>query len=123
SLNVGTATSGTGNAQGNTIYGNALDNVLDGGGGADGLSGLGGNDTFAFKAGEAQGDVVYVFEGNGSAAGDLLRFEGYGTLAQGASFTQQTASDWLVSSADGLVQETITLSGAPVIHASDYVFV
>ena len=123
SLNVGTASSAIGNAQDNVIYGNVGDNFLNGGYGADQLSGLGGNDTFVFQAGQAQGDSVYEFNGNGAAAGDLLHFSGYGTLAAGATFVQQTATDWLITSADGLVSETITLVGAPAVDASDFVFV
>ena len=123
SLNVGNAISGIGNADDNVLYGNAQDNYLNGGEGADQLSGLGGNDTFVFQAGQAQGDTVFEFEGNGDAAGDVLYFTGYGTAADGATFMQQTATDWVVTSADGLISETITLSGAPTIHASDYLFV
>ncbi len=123
SLNVGTASSAIGNAQDNVIYGNAFDNFLNGGDGADQLSGLGGNDTFVFQAGQAQGDSVYEFEGNGAAAGDSLHFSGYGTLAAGATFVQQNATDWLITSADGLISETIILMGAPAVDASDFVFV
>jgi Ca2+-binding RTX toxin-like protein len=122
SLNLGAALSGFGNALGNDIYGNALDNVLDGRGGADELSGLGGNDTFAFKAGEAQGDVVYDFTGNGAGVGDLLKFEGFGTLAQGASLTALGGSQYRVASADGTIQESITVFGSVDI-AQDVVFV
>ena len=81
------------------------------------------NDTFVFQADQAQGDTVFEFEGNGDAAGDVLYFTGYGTAAEGATFTQQTATDWLITSADGLISETITLVGAPSIDASDFVFV
>ena len=123
SLNVGTASSAIGKAQENVIDGNVGDNFLNGGDGADQLSGLGGNDTFVFQAGQAQGDSVYEFEGNGAAAGDSLHFSGYGTLAAGATFVQQNATDWLITSADGLISETIILMGAPAVDASDFVFV
>jgi Ca2+-binding RTX toxin-like protein len=123
SLNVGTASSAIGNGQDNVIYGNALSNFLNGGDGADQLSGLGGNDTFVFQLGQAQGDSVYEFQGNGAGIGDILHFSGYGTAAQGATLTQLTATDWQITSADGLTQETITLVGAPAIDASDYIFV
>ena len=69
---------GTGNALANTINGNAGDNTLNGGAGADILSGGAGFDTFVFQAGQANGDVVVDFTGNGPAAGDSLRFTGYG---------------------------------------------
>jgi len=102
---------GTGNALNNTIFGNANNNVLNGGAGSDSLSGLGGNDTFVFAAGQAHGDTVYEFNGNGAAAGDVLRFEGYGTIAQGATFRQLSATQWQATSADGTMQETITFAG------------
>ena len=123
SLNTGTASSAIGNSMDNVLYGNAAANSLNGGYGADQLSGLGGNDTFVFQVGQAQGDSVYEFNGNGAAAGDLLHFSGYGTAAAGATLVQLTATDWQINSADGLVHETITLVGAPSIDASDYVFV
>ena len=122
SLNAGVALAGTGNAQDNQIYGNALDNVLNGGAGADDLSGLGGNDSFSFVAGEAHGDIVWDFTGNGAGVGDLLRFEGYGTLAQGASLTSLGGDQYQVTSADGLSSEAITVYGAIDI-AQDIVFV
>ena len=53
-------------------YGNARNNILDGGDDADQLNGLGGNDTFVFQAGQAPGDTVYEFAGNGAGAGDVL---------------------------------------------------
>ena len=122
SLNTGSALSGFGNALDNELYGNALDNVLDGGDGADELSGLGGNDSFSFVASETQGDIVWDFTGNGAGTGDLLRFEGYGTLAAGASFTSLGGDQYQVTSADGLVSETITVYGVVDI-AQDVVFV
>jgi Ca2+-binding RTX toxin-like protein len=119
-----TGVNATGNAQANTIFGNVNDNVLDGGDGADTLSGLGGNDTFVFKASEANGDVVYEFNGNGGAAGDVLRFEGYGTLAEGATFHQLTATEWQITSADGTISEVITLAAGAVIDTTtDIMFV
>ena len=123
SLAIGNAISGIGNGGDNVLYGNGQDNFLNGGYGADQLSGLGGNDTFVFQAGQAQGDTVFEFEGNGDAAGDVLYFTGYGTAADGATFMQQTATDWVITSADGLISETITLSGAPAVGTLDYLFV
>jgi len=57
----GTAVRGTGNALQNVIYGNDLDNLLDGGGGADSLWGGQGNDTYVVTA----GDVVVEYAGEG----------------------------------------------------------
>ena len=76
---------GTGNALANVIFGNSGNNTLDGQGGADVLTGNAGNDTFVFNIGQANGDTVVDFAGNGAAAGDSLQFVGYGT---GATFTR-----------------------------------
>jgi Ca2+-binding RTX toxin-like protein len=43
---LGSATTGNGNSLGNQIFGNALDNVLDGLGGADVMQGAAGNDSY-----------------------------------------------------------------------------
>lgn len=114
---------GTGNSLSNAIYGNEGNNVLDGGAGADSLSGLGGDDAFVFRAGQANGDTISEFQGNGTGAGDVLQFVGYGTIAQGATFRQLDTTHWEIASADGSVRDIITLAGAPTIDASDFAFV
>jgi Ca2+-binding RTX toxin-like protein len=110
----------TGNGLQNTIGGNALDNQIDGGGGADTLTGGLGNDLFVFHAGEANGDTVVDFQGNGAAAGDLLEFHGYGP---GATFTQNDATHWQVNYNGGTQHDVITFSNAAAVHPSDFVFV
>ena len=40
-----------------------------------------GNDTFVFAAGQANGDTIFDFVGNGAGAGDTLSFVGFGTAA------------------------------------------
>lgn len=113
-----------GNDLNNTMFGNANDNALNGGVGADHLNGLGGNDTFVFVAGQANGDTVYEFNGNGAGVGDVLKFSGYGTIAEGATFHQITATQWQVTSADGTMQETLTFADGFVIDTTtDLVFV
>jgi Ca2+-binding RTX toxin-like protein len=125
SLNTaaGTGVYAYGNVQRNEIYGNANDNVVDGRGGSDTLYGGAGNDTFIFFAGEASGDIVADFSGNGAAAGDGLMFQGYGTLADGATLRQLSATEWEITSADRTLTDVITLVGAPAIDASDFQFV
>jgi Ca2+-binding RTX toxin-like protein len=108
--------SGTGNALDNKLYGNAGDNTLDGGAGSDALTGGAGNDTFVFHAGEANGDRVVDFAGNGSGLGDSLSFVGYGA---GATFTQNDATHWQIT---GSSVETITFLNGASIHASDFLF-
>lgn len=108
---------GTGNADANAIFGNAGNNAIDGGAGADILTGGSGNDRFLFGAGQANGDVVTDFQGNGGS-GDLLVFSGYGA---GATFTQDDATHWAV---DGNGHhDVITFSNAATIHAGDWLFV
>ena len=113
----------TGNAQNNSVFGNSGDNVIDGGGGADQLTGNSGNDTFVFHAGEANGDTVVDFNGNGAAPGDTLQFVGFGTAAQGATFTQIGNTDqWQIHSGLDGHDETITLANNATVHPSDVLF-
>ena len=113
---------GTGNDIANSLFGNSGNNTLDGGFGADMLTGNGGNDTFLFRAGAALGNSIADFAGNGVAAGDSLKFVGFGTGAQGASFTQIGATNqWLIHSGLGGPDETVALNGAAV-DPSDVLF-
>ncbi len=75
-----------------------------------------------FRPGQAHGDAIYEFNGNGAGAGDVLRFEGYGTVAQGATFHQLDATHWEIASADGVNHDIITMVGAPTIDFTDLVF-
>ena len=114
---------GYGNALANGMFGNAGVNRLDGGAGADQLTGNTGNDVFAFQTGQASGDVVVDFIGNGAAAGDSFQFLGFGTAAEGATFTQIGASNqWQIHSGLDAHNETITLSNGATVHASDFLF-
>jgi Ca2+-binding RTX toxin-like protein len=110
---------GTGNALDNKLYGNTGDNTLDGGAGIDRLTGGTGNDTFVFSAGQADGDIIVDFDGQGAAAGDLLQFVGYGP---GATFTTIDPTRWQVNYNGGASHEVITFMNGASIHASDIVF-
>ena len=71
-----------------------------------------GNDAFMFQRGEADGDIIVDFAGNGASAGDVLLFVGYGP---GATFTQNDATQWQVNYDGGSSHEVIVfLNGAPV---------
>jgi VCBS repeat-containing protein len=104
------------------LTGGAENDVLNGGPGQDVLYGGAGNDTFVFYRGEANGDTVLDFNGNGSRLGDRLEFHGYGTADQGATFTQVDATHWQVNSADHLVHEVVKISNGAPVHSSDFVF-
>jgi hypothetical protein len=114
---------GTGNALANSIFGNAGNNTLDGGAGADLLTGDAGNDTFRFNAGQANGDTVADFDGGGGSLEDSLQFVGFGTTAQGATFTQIGATNqWQIHSGLGGPDEIITFLSGATIHSTDYLF-
>jgi Ca2+-binding RTX toxin-like protein len=110
---------GTGNTLANALYGNAGDNAIDGGAAADLLTGNGGNDTFVFHVGEANGDVVVDFAGNGAMAGDSLQFVGYGS---GATFTNIDATHWQVNYNSGASHEVITLLNGASVDPTDFSF-
>ena len=112
-----------GSAYADNITGNGGANVLNGLGGADALTGGGNFDIFEFSAGQANGDVITDFTGNGAAAGDTIRLVGFGTAAQGATFTQVNATQWQIHSGLDGHNETITLGSGVAVHASDFFFV
>jgi len=124
SLQGSTDLQGTGNALANNIFGNAGNNTLDGRAGADQLTGNAGDDLFVFRTGQANGDVVIDFAGNGDLTGDSLQFIGFGTAAQGATFTQIGATNqWQIHSGLGGPDEIITFLSGATIHSTDYLFV
>ncbi len=106
-----------GGASADDLQGEAGNDYLDGGAGIDTLAGGAGDNFFNFTRGEANGDTVVDF-----ASGDSLQFFGYGFASQGATFTQVSATQWTVNSADGAVHETINFSNAPTIAPSDVAF-
>ena len=116
--------SGTGNASSNSIHGNAGDNQLNGGAGADVLIGNAGDDTFVFNAGQADGDTIIDFAGNGASAGDTLSFVGFGTVGDGATFTQiGVTNEWVIHSGLDAHDEIITLMNGASPDTSDWHFV
>jgi Ca2+-binding RTX toxin-like protein len=112
-----------GSAFADSITGNGGANVLNGLGGADTLTGGGNFDTFEFRAGQASGDVITDFTGDSAAAGDIIKLVGFGTAAQGASFTQLNATQWQIHSGLDGHNEVITLSNGAAVHGSDFFFV
>jgi Ca2+-binding RTX toxin-like protein len=110
---------GYGNSGNNGLYGNSGNNVLNGDAGADVLFGGAGNDAFIFNAGQAGGDTIIDFAGNGAAPGDWLLFIGYGP---GATFTNVDTAHWQVNYNGGTSHDIITFSNAASIAASDFAF-
>ena len=121
SLNVGSASSAIGNAQDNVIYGNAFDNFLDGGYGANQLSGLGGNDPFVFPAEPGPGRTRCSCSRATAMPPATFCTSPATHCGEGATFAPATATDWLDRLRQTAHQRTITLVGAPSIDASDHV--
>jgi len=91
--------------------------------GANTLAGAAGNDTFIFFSDHANGATVVDFDGLGAAHGDGLIFSGFGSAAQGATFTSLGGNTWQIHSGLDAHNETITLSNGASIHATDFLFV
>jgi hypothetical protein len=91
--------------------------------GANTPAGSAGNDTFVFFAGAANGATVAGFDGLDAAQGDTLIFSGFGSAAQGATFTSLGGNTWQIHSGLDAHDETITLSNGASIHATDFLFV
>jgi Ca2+-binding RTX toxin-like protein len=139
----GAATSGTGNAQDNFLYGNISSNALtlDGGAGADYVYGSaqddvliggtgndqldlrgGGNDSLVFAAGSGA-DLVYGFDSDAAGGQDLLNLAGRGfsPASIGAGITiAASGADTLIT----IGPDTIRLVGVAsnTITAADFTF-
>ncbi|HEX4894087.1 MAG TPA: hypothetical protein VFV47_12420 [Hyphomicrobiaceae bacterium] len=114
------AISGTGNILANTISGNGSANILDGRVGADSLSGGRGDDVFVFRKGEANGDTILDFAGNGARTGDSIQLVGYGT---GTVIQNAGGNNWVIIDGQDASQETITLANGASIDATDWVVI
>ena len=103
------------------LYGGGGNDTLNGGAQADLLIGGNGNDVFVFQKGEANGDVVLDFDGNGASAGDSIVLQGY---AAGTTFTRigGFGSDLYQINDHGFI-EYVTIMGQSHVHASDVTFV
>jgi Ca2+-binding RTX toxin-like protein len=103
-----------------TLDGGNHDDILDGGAGADILTGGSGGDVFVFHKGEANGDVVTDFKGQGSG-GDEIHLVGY---AAGTTFTRigNGNSDLYQINDHGFI-EYVTIQGPGHVPASDVHFI
>jgi hypothetical protein len=72
-----------------------------------------------FHAGQANGDIVVDFIGNGAATGDSLQFVGYGP---GATFTQNDPTHWQINYNGGTQHDVITIMNGAAIDANDFLF-
>src|SRR5262245_50366920 len=90
--------------------------------GANTLVGGDGNDTFVLSAGSAHGAIVADFD---HSQADFLLFSGFGTEAQGASFSpsQTGVNQWQILSGIDAHTETITLANGATPDVGDFLFV
>ncbi|WP_207485263.1 choice-of-anchor Q domain-containing protein [Arenibaculum pallidiluteum] len=106
----------TGNSADNIITGGTGNDVINGGGGRDKTIGGGGYDTFVLRKGQAHGDLITDFNGNGDQAGDVLRLEGYGTGAK----LVHAGDVWTIQYSGG--QETFEIDGVTSLHGTDVLY-
>ncbi len=114
-----------GSAFGDTIIGknNAWDNLFDGRGGNDTMTGGLGNDTFVFRINEGS-DTVTDFSA-GAASGDVIQMAGWGaafdTFAEMIAVGVQSGGDVVFSFGNG---QTLTLQNVTLgnLNAGDFIF-
>jgi len=75
---------------------------------------------FVLSAGSTDGATIDDLDSN---EGDVLVFSGFGTVAQGASFTPTGANQWQILSGIDAHTETITLANGATPQAGDFLFV
>ena len=106
-----------GGAGSDDLFGDAGVDRLAGGTGADSLTGGSGFDVFILRKGQANGDVLEDFDGNGSGAGDTIRLEGY---AAGTTFTKLGGDTWRIND-HGFI-EFVTIHADGNVHSTDWAF-
>ena len=94
-------------------------NLLVAGAGAETLHGSDGADRFVFQAGQASGDMIVDF----TSGIDTIDLIGFGSPAQGATFTQLNATDWQITPAGSSTGELLHIANAAPISAADIHFV
>ena len=102
------------------LEGGAGDDILSGGLGADFLFGGDGKDVYVLRKGEADGDTITGFWGQGASDGDSIVLEGYGA---GTTFTRVGGgSSTLYEINDNGFVEYVTILATGQVHSTDYSF-
>lgn len=99
------------------LHGGSGNDVLDGGAGADVLVGGSGRDIFILGKGDAAGDTIVDFQGNGASLGDSLRLTGWGA---GTTMTQGPGNSWVIT--DGIDHSVATMTIIGSVHSSDILY-
>ncbi len=119
-------TSSCGGTDNDELFGGAGSDDLFGDAGVDrlaaapapiDLTGGSGFDVFIFRKGQANGDVIEDFDGNGIGAGDTIRLEGY---AAGTTFTKLSGDTWRIND-HGFI-EFVTIHADGNVHSTDWGF-
>jgi Ca2+-binding RTX toxin-like protein len=101
-----------------TLEGGDGNDVLNGGAGADILKGNSGEDVFVFQKGEANGDTIIDFWGQGASIEDSIVLQGYGA---GTTLTRVgTGSSLTYRINDNGYIEVITVHATGQIHTTDW---
>jgi Ca2+-binding RTX toxin-like protein len=101
-----------------TLEGGDGNDVLNGGAGADILKGNSGEDVFVFQKGEANGDTIIDFWGQGASIEDSIVLQGYGAgttltrVGSGSSTTYRINDNGYI--------EVITVHATGQIHSTDW---
>lgn len=95
--------------------------TLDGGRGADVMTGGAARDRFVLRPGDGQGDRIEGFSGAAVTGGDWLVMQGFGA---GATLTHQGGGLWRVSyvEAGAVAAESFTLAGVTRLAADDVIW-
>lgn len=100
------------------LVGGAGNDVLNGGAGVDTLRGGAGEDVYVFHKGEADGDTIVDFWGQGAAVEDSIVLEGYGA---GTTFTRVgggSSTLWEIND-HGFI-EHVTIYATGQVHPTDW---
>ena len=114
---------GTGNDTANNLYGNSGNNMLDGGFGAECSPATAATTPSCSTRERRSAMSSWTSPAMAGRRETSLEFVGFGTAAEGATFTQIGATNqWLIHSGIGGPDETITLLNGAAVDPSDVLF-
>jgi VCBS repeat-containing protein len=109
-----------GGAGNDILFGGAGDDVLSGGLGTDYLIGGDGRDRFVLRKGEANGDTIVGYFGQGAADGDSIVLQGYGAGTTFSKVGNGNSNLWMIN--DNGYVEYVTVIATGNVHHSDVSF-
>jgi Ca2+-binding RTX toxin-like protein len=103
------------------LEGGAGNDIFNGGAGADTMRGGGGDDIYIFHKGEAEGDTIVDYWGQGASVGDSIVLEGY---AAGTTFTRVgggSSTTWEINDHGYIEHVTVIATGQ--VHPTDVTYI